>query len=370
MAAAVALVSLGTTGVGLAMAAPVPASSPAATVWLCRPGMADDPCTPGLATTRATPSGRVVGTSTPKATAHPAIDCFYVYPTVSDQKTANADLTIDPTERSIALYQAARFSGECRVFAPMYRQLTISAINGEVTGAESALAYGGVLAAWRTYLQRYNHGRGVVLIGHSQGSFLLRQLITTQIDPTPTARHLLVSALLLGGNVTVRKGSDVGGDFKHIRACHAASQTGCVIAYSTFDASPPSDSLFGRTSAPGLQVLCTNPGALSGGTGVLDPILPSAPFAPGSSIAAGIALLGYSVPRTATTWVSVPGAYTARCSTAGGASVLEVTPRRGAPLIHASPTPGWGLHLVDVNLGLGNLVAIVHRQAAAYASSH
>jgi hypothetical protein len=67
--------------------------------------------------------------------------------------------------------------------------------------------------------------------------------------------------------------------------------------------------------------------------------------------------------------VSVPGAYTARCSTAGGASFLDVTPRHGALLIHASPTPGWGLHLVDVNLALGNLIAIVHHEAAAYAAT-
>ena len=368
--AALALASLGATGVGAAAAATVPASSPAATVWLCRPGMADDPCTPGLTTTVATPSGRVVGTTAPTATAHPAIDCFYVYPTVSDQKTANADLTIDPTERSIALYQAARFSSECRVFAPMYRQLTISAINGQVTGAESALAYSDVLTAWRTYLRQYNHGRGVVLIGHSQGSFMLRQLIATQIDPTAAARRRLVSAVLLGGNVTVKQGSDVGGDFKHIRACRAASQTGCVIAYSTFDAAPPSNSLFGRTTAPGLQVLCTNPAALGGGVGVLNPILPSAPFAPGSSIAAGIALLGYSVPPATHHLGLGPGGLHRPVRHGRRGQRPPGHPPTGAPLIHASPTPGWGLHLVDVNLGLGNLVAIVHRQAAAYSSSH
>ena len=289
---------------------------------------------------------------------------------MSDQKTGNADLTVDPTERSIALYQAARFSSECRVFAPMYRQLTISAINGQATAAEAGLAYSDVEQAWATYLKQYNHGRGVVLIGHSQGSFLLRQLIATEIDPSPTLRHRMVSAVLPGGNVTVKEGSDVGGAFHHIPACHSATQVGCVIAYSTFDAVPPAGSLFGRTTAAGRQVLCTNPAALSGGSGVLDPILPSQPFAPGSSIAAGIALLGYAVPRFTTTWVAVPGAYSARCATLDGATVLEVSPLDGAPTIHPSPTPGWGLHLVDVNLALGNLVSVVHREAAAYVAAH
>ena len=212
----------------------------------------------------------------------------------------------------------------------------------------------------------YNHGRGVVLIGHSQGSFLLRKLVATEIDPKSSIRRLLVSAVLLGGNVTVKKGTGIGGDFHHIAACRSASQTGCVIAYSTFDSTPPADSVFGRTTAPGLQVLCTNPAALGGGTGLLDPILPTQPFAPGSSIAAGIGLLHFSVPHVATPWVSAPGAYAARCSTAGGANVLTISPRGGAPLLQPSPLASWGLHLVDMNIALGNLVGVVAHEAATY----
>ena len=139
-----------------------------------------------------------------------------------------------------------------------------------------------------------------------------------------------------------------------------------MIAYSTFGATPPADSVFGRTTAPGLQVLCTNPAALRGGTGLLDPILPTRPFAPRSSIAAGIGLLHFGVPSVSTPWVSAPGAYTAHCSTAGGASVLAITALGGAPRLHYSPLATWGLHLVDVNIALGNLVGVVAREAAAY----
>lgn len=369
-ALAVTLTILTVAGAAPSSATPVPPGAGAAAgtgvVWLCRPGLADDPCAPSLTTTRTTPSGAVLGVSTVRRATHPGIDCFYVYPTVSDQKTPNADLTIDPTERSIARFQAARFSEDCRVYAPVYRQLTLSTIGGRITVPEELIAYEGVLHAWKTYLREFNHGRGVVLIGHSQGAYLLRKLIASQVDPRPAVRHLLVSALLMGGNVMVKAGSDVGGDFHHIPACRAASQTGCVIAYSTFDAAPPAGSMFGRSTTAGLQVLCTDPAALAGGSGVLDPILPTSPFAPGSSIGAGIALLGFRVPKVTTPWVSVPGAYSARCSDADGASVLEVTPREGAPVIHPSPDPGWGLHLVDVNLALGNLIAVVHAEAAAY----
>ncbi len=366
LALAVATLAVALPPSGTAAAAPpAPASAPW-TSWLCLPGTPDDPCTPDLTITRVSFTRGVIGTTRATVAARPRIDCFYVYPTVSDQRTPNADLATDPEELSIAEFQAAQFSRVCRVYAPLYRQLTLAAIGGTATPAQQALAYGDVLRAWRTYLARYNHGRGVVLIGHSQGSFLLRRLVATQVDARPAVRRLLVSAILPGGNVLVRKGAGVGGDFHHITACRSASQTGCVIAYSTFDATPPADSVFGRTSARGLQVLCTDPAALGGGTGLLDPILPTAPFAPGSSIAAGIGLLHFTVPDVPTPWVSAPGSYTATCSTAAGADVLRVAPTAGAPLLHYSPLPSWGLHLVDVNIALGNLVGIVARESLAY----
>lgn len=356
------------------------ASSSAKTVWLCKPGQKPDPCNPGLSTTIYTPPlTQAVKVVHPKAVAHPAIDCFYVYPTVSDQKTGNSNRHVDPEERSIALYQAARYSQYCRVFAPMYRQETIVAIgNGEfgkpTTKPNPVLAFDDVQNAFETYLKKYNHGRGFVLIGHSQGSFVLRALIAKDVDPNPAVRKLLVSAILLGGNVIVKRGQESGGDFKHIPGCRSATQTRCVIAFSTFDQPPPSNTLFGKpvnanlqpVNNPHLQVLCTNPAALGGGSGVLDTIQPSAPFAPGTLIAAGIAGLNWKVPSPSTVWWSAPGSYRARCETINGATVLMVTPLSGAQTITPSPAANWGLHLVDSNIGLGNLLAIVKSEAAAF----
>jgi hypothetical protein len=369
---ALALVVAGTTLGGFA------ATSSAKTVWLCKPGQQPDPCTPGLSTTVISPTFKQVKVEHPKPVSHPAIDCFYVYPTVSGQTTGNANLQVDPEERSIALYQAARYFQYCRVYAPMYRQVTLDGIGlgKTTTKPDPALALADVRAAFHTYLAKYNHGRGFVLIGHSQGSFVLRELIAKDVDPKPAVRRRLVSAILMGGNVLVKRGSDIGGDFKHIPGCTSATQIGCVIAFSTFDQPVPTPSLFGRpasvlgTKAPsGDVVLCTNPAALGGGSGLVDPIFPSAPFDPQSPLAAGIAILGIKLPMPPTVWVSAPGAYRAQCSSANNANVLEITAQGGAPTPHPSPSAEWGLHLVDANIALGNLISIVKSEAAAFVRS-
>src|SRR5581483_3843977 len=120
---AIAIVALA----GAVALIPGASAAQAKTVWLCKPGIKQNPCTPSMKTTRYANDGQTVeGTYTPKTVKKPKIDCFYVYPTVSDDKTDNSDLSIDPEERSIALYQAARYSQECRVYAPMYRQVTIT----------------------------------------------------------------------------------------------------------------------------------------------------------------------------------------------------------------------------------------------------
>jgi hypothetical protein len=171
-----------------ALAAPASAAAAApATVWLCRPGTTPDPCAPSQKTTRFTPAGAPIAAQDVQPARHPKVDCFYVYPTVSDQKRLVATRTIDPEERSIALYQAARYSRVCRVFAPMYRQYTLQALTQRPAGPPQRsfvgpAAYADIVQAWRTYLRKYNHGRGVVIIGHSQGTLVLRQVIAKEID--------------------------------------------------------------------------------------------------------------------------------------------------------------------------------------------
>ena len=232
------------------------------TRWLCRPGLAHDPCSVPAGTARYAPDGRFLGRDAPRTTRR-RIDCFYVYPTVSGQPTVTATRRIDPELRSIARYQAARYSRTCRVYAPVYRQVTLAGL-ARASAADWARALADVKAAWRTYLRRFNHGRGVVLIGHSQGTFHLRDLLRQEIEPHRAQRRRLVSALLLGGNVTVAAGRDTGGDLGSLRACRSASQTRCVIAFSTFEGSVPAGAAFGRSGDPGPRRAVHEPGGARG----------------------------------------------------------------------------------------------------------
>ena len=348
-------------------------AAPDPTVWLCKPGIGSNPCKPGMDTTRISPTGEVLGVDRLSAARKPKADCFYVYPTVSDDPTPNSDFSVDPEERSIALYQAARYSLRCRVFAPMYRQLTLSAIlsGGSPTAEQAQLAYSDVVSAWKNYLRRYNDGRGVILIGHSQGSYLLRQLVHDRVDNRKGIRKRLISALLLGGNVTVPEGGNVGGDFQHVPGCRKPSQTGCVVGFSTFNAPVPAEARFGRPGnvltdlASEGDVLCTNPAALGGGSALLRTVYPSEPFAPGTTIGAGTEAVGIPRPAVTTLWTEST-AYTGACSSADDADVLQIAPVAGAPTLNAIPDPGWGLHLVDANIALGNLTDLAGRQIKAY----
>ena len=373
IAGRIAVVSALAAVLAIALMAATVTAAGAKTIWLCKPGLKPDPCTPGLSTTVYSPTLSPLRVTHPKPAKHPSFDCFYVYPTVSDQTTTLSNRQIDPEERSIALYQAARYSQYCRVYAPMYRQVTVPALQAGNTESPAQLKVplGDVTAAFKLYLRKDNHGRPFVLIGHSQGSFVLEQMIRNVVDPDPKLRGQLLSAILLGGNVLVKDGSDVGGTFKHIPACHGLRRLSCVIAFSTFDQPVPADSLFGRSTVKGEHVLCVNPAALQGQelsaprprAATADPVLPSAPFAPGTLIGAGIKLLGITQPRPPTVWSSLPSSYSARCSAAGGAHVLQVTALDGAQVPTPSPNPTWGLHLLDANVELGNLVSVVNFQA-------
>ncbi len=352
--------------------ATAPTTASASTVWLCASGIARNPCLSREQTTVELANGSSY-VERAKPSKRPPIDCFYVYGTVSGQSTENANLKIGAEERQAAVHQASRFSQACRVYAPIYRQLTTAAISapGGVTLQGIVTAYFGVVGAFDEYLADYNHGRGFVLIGDSQGAAILTELIREQIDPNPLLRAKLVSAILLGGNVIVPEGKTVGGSFEHIPTCQSELQTGCLIAFSSFLQEPPTRSYFGRATnalIPNPEVVCVNPTVpvQDGQAGSALGYYSTEPFP-------GPLKPSVQVPKGTTPWVATPGEYSAQCEKANGASWLQLT--RTAPddpreALLETLGPLWGTHLDDFNVAMGNLLAMVGQEASSYLTTH
>ena len=331
--------------------------------WICHPALQDDSCR-DLATTVVEPDGaRRVEESAPAE--DPRFDCFYVYPTTSADPGPVSDLAVDESELATVRAQVARYATECRVFAPAYRQVTLTGLGGGAGQADRDQAFADVLDAWRSYVVEENDGRGVVLLGHSQGAGHLRRLLVEELDVDAGLRSLLVSAVLLGSSVAVPEGELVGGDLQEIPACTTAESVGCVISYSSYpaDAPPAPGAIFGRADE-GEQALCVNPAALAGIDGPVGAVVPSRP-----GLLGGIP----GLEDVETPFVSLPASIVPRCEQREGYSYLSVAlaggedPRPVAGLVRQGLGPTWGLHLLDANLGQDVLIDVVSRQAEAHA---
>ena len=254
--------------------APRPVAHP--TLWLCRPGLPDNPCEGGLGSPRSYGPTARDPSSPSRPPPRPAADCFYVYPTVSEAKTLSAPLEVTSAEVRVARVQAARFAASCRLYAPVYQQITRQGAllrRAAQRGGPRPRLRRRALGVQR--LPQHVQPRSAVrahrpLAGHHQpgpadpGADRRRRVL----------RDRLLSALLLGGSVTVLPGEDAGGTFVNIPACRRGTQTGCVVAYDSYAGEPPADGIFGR-STPTRQSLCVQPGTLLGRGNRLLPYFPT-----------------------------------------------------------------------------------------------
>ncbi len=327
--------------------------------WICRPD-AEDACTAGLDAKIDTPQGPGATIAFSPANDAP-IDCFYVYPTVSQEERVLSDLEISPEIREVANHQAGRLASRCRLFAPVYRQITIFGLRRMMSGGAPESfdeSFGDIAAAWTYYLAHDNGGRGVVLVGHSQGTILLQRLIAEMIDGTPQQK-LLVSAFLAGDpSLAIPHGKKAGGTFKHVPVCSSAAQTGCAYAWGSYLSNDTSPIFrFGTPLDNGLVSACVNPAAPAGGAASLKFFHKKAPDAPASD----------------PPWVETLGQLTGKCRSdmTGDGFIVSVRPGRKAArlkqrLEDAEIVTGWGLHLEDVALVQGNMLDVLGAEIATW----
>jgi hypothetical protein len=330
--------------------------------WICRPGKADDVCARDLDATIVYADGTTEFEEFALA-SDPPVDCFYVYPTVSGDPGASSDLIpAENEEISTTLNQAARLGASCRVFAPTYRQRTLTALLGQVESDESTrtIAYDDVAESFKHFLANDSDGRPFVLIGHSQGAGLLRELIAQEVDGEPALSDRLVSAILLGTSVEPD-------EYDTVPACATASDIGCVVSCSSYRDTepPPPDAIFGSTDDG--PALCVNPADPAGAAAVTSPYFKME-----------AALLGggtqpFDDPSRAvevtTPFVKYPDMVTAECVVDGAFGYLQLTittePGPRTDDVAGDLSPEWGMHLIDANVAMGDLVNLVASQAAS-----
>jgi hypothetical protein len=352
----------------VAIAAPTTAKA-GDTTWICKPGQADDLCAGTIDGVTMPPPGeseQPLGYTRP---SDPPVDCFYLYPTQSEQPGPNANLDKDPPIRRVVVQQARMFSSVCDVYAPMYRQVTLK---GDQTGHNPAVetAYQSAKAAFEDFLHNYNGKRGFIMLGHSQGSAHTARLIDELVDTDPKLRKRFVGAIAPGGNISVPIGEPVGGLFDHVPACTEVGEYGCVIAFSTYNDVPGPNAEFSRVDsgywiypeprpeASGYEVMCTNPALLDGGDGTLEPLVDfDYLFAPPEA-------------ETAAPWKGEPDYYKVECKRQDGAHWLNLSkvglPDDDRPDLGALVASGSNYHVPEVNLAEGNLLRIAQLQADAY----
>lgn len=344
-----------------------------ASAWICRPDR-QDACAIDLATGGGL-EPRDSSTSPPLKSA-PNIDCFYVYPTISTAEGDNAPIEVGEDELRVVALQLARFRSVCRLYAPLYRQLTVSDMKRRLEGGTTpdlakamAMAEADVTAAWAYYLEHDNQGRGLVLIGHSQGALILQNLIRDQIDTKPLQARL-VAAILPGSFVTAPKGTDVGGTFTSIPACRTQGQIGCVIAFNSFlDAAGPPPA-YRAALEDNERAICTNPANLSGGPSLLRTIH----SADRATIIPWFSAATKPQADPPAPFIETRSLY-GQCLDGEGAAYLSITDPDGYLagfgdfVFGGERDAGMGLHLIDLELVLGDLIERLGEQAEAFTAS-
>jgi pimeloyl-ACP methyl ester carboxylesterase len=161
-------------------------------------------------------------------------DVFFIHPTTYfKSKYWNAPVD-DPelnekTDKSAILHQASVFNGSYRVFAPRYRQMAIDGFfSKDLKSKKRAVdtSFADVEQAFLHYIKNFNHGRPVIIAGHSQGGLMTILLLKKYFDQKELYDQLIV-AMPVGWAVKAD-------EFREIPVCEDSTQTGCFVSWNTY----------------------------------------------------------------------------------------------------------------------------------------
>jgi DUF3089 family protein len=301
----------------------------------------------------------------------PSFDCFYIYPTVDIRFQPGQTENFDDISQELdpLLNQAARFTSMCRVYAPLYHQVTLGTFGSAMADELLDNAYQDVLAAFESWRDTQAGDRSFVLMGHSQGTFMTTRLLQEVIEPDSDLRDRMLAALLVGGSFSVPFG-EVDGGTSTIPLCESADQLGCVIAYRSYAEDLPPVAGNQTPDIPGNDVACTSPPMVSTGT----PRFAGGFFPTFTHQPSVFPVIDYGTTYD-TPFVLMRDFYEGACMPdSDGLSFLAISEQphgndmRTGPIDFAQPlfNPSFlGLHVLDYNFAQQDLLDLVAAKAAA-----
>jgi hypothetical protein len=314
-------------------------------LWLAQPG------TPGEAAARTLPQGATRGAPMEAAV-------FFIHPTSFASRTAWNDPLTDADARTHAgqyvRAMASSFGDATEIWAPRYRQATLGAFLTDRPDAREALdlAHGDVLAAFDWFIAHADKHRPIVLVGHSQGAYLLLRLLKERVAGTPLAGR--IAAVYIAG-WPVSKTHDL--PLMGLAACSGPAQAGCIMSWQSYgEPAAPPRILPGFVAATALDggnrldvpPLCTNP--LTGGApGAAPASANHGTFAPSEDLASATLR---------------PGLVPAQCD-ANGLLLIGDPPDLGPFVL-----PGNNYHVYDIMLFWQNLREDVRERVAVWRQAH
>jgi len=162
-------------------------------------------------------------------------DVFYIYPTLNtDKKDIRWNVPTDDVKQNdivlnkAVLMQASAFATSGKVYVPFYRQAHLRSYRFFKEGGKEAqdIAYSDVKKAFEIYLEKYNKGRPIIMVGHSQGTTHAVRLLKDFFDNTSLQKQL-IAAYIPGIRVK-------SNDFSSIKLMTSPSDIGGFVSWNTY----------------------------------------------------------------------------------------------------------------------------------------
>jgi hypothetical protein len=171
----------------------------------------------------------------------PPADVFFVHPTTYDGgRHWNAPIHERRSRRILDQVMLPNYAGPFarvgRVFAPRYRQANLYSGMTLRDDARDArrFAYNDIAAAFRFYLEHYDHGRPLILVGVEQGGTLVDRLVNDVVAASPELKRRLAGVYLIDTVVPDAR----YGPTAPVPSCTSRNEVRCVVAYRELDGDP------------------------------------------------------------------------------------------------------------------------------------